>query len=302
MFCKSRLRSLAATARPGLAAKRAAALVALPFSLCSIASAGSILVPNAGVETYRSWVVYSTVRATQSSLANTSVDSTGISLTTGYGVAGTLLLGTEMQVQHVRTPGMAGQTMFAPTAVRGKWNFWSKLESGEYHRLALIGRAGLPAARQAGLYAVPATPETTTLRMLDSGFTPGLDLVYSRSKGRMVYGAGVGYALPLTRNGSRSGREATSMVDAEFLVKRWGDSELSLVTGLGSRYSTRAQYQGTKLWDTGGTEVAATFGAQMAIHSSTAFEVAYRHNVWQKIRTAQPRFGSEVVVGFRYLR
>jgi hypothetical protein len=270
--------------------------------LCSTARAGSILVPNAGVETYRSWVIYSTFRDSRSSLAGTSVNTTGVSLTTGYGVAGTVLLGTEMQAQYVRAPGMSSQTMFAPTGLRAKWNFWSKLNSGEYHRLSLIGRAGLPMSKQAGLVAVETAPGENSLRMLDSGFTPTLDLIYSRSKGRFVYGAGLGYALPLTRGRSRAGREASAMIDAEYLVKRWGDSELSLVTGVSSRNATRAQYQGRKLWETGGSELTGSWGAQFAIHSGTAFEFAYRRNLWQNLRAAQPRLGSEVVVGFRYLR
>jgi hypothetical protein len=270
--------------------------------LCSLARAGSILVPNAGVEAYKSWVVYSTFRDSRSSLGGTSVGTSGLSLSTAYGVAGTLLLGTDMQAQFVRVPGMASQTMFSPSGVRAKWNFWSRLDSGEYHRLSLVGRAGLPMSRQAGLFAVETAPGQTDLRMLDSGFTPALDLIYSRSKGRFVYGAALGYALPLTRGGSRAGRDASAMIDAEYLVKRWGDSELSLITGVSSRNATRAQYRGRKLWDTGGSELTGSWGAQVAIHSSTAFEFAYRRNLWQNMRTAQPRLGSEIVVGVRYLR
>lgn len=249
-------------------------LAGLASFLCETASAGSILVPNAGVEAYRSWVLYSVFRGARFSVADTSLNASGLTITTGYGVAGTVLIGSDMQVQHIRAPGGIAQTMFAPTALRAKWNFWSKLNSGEYHRLALIGRLGLPARRQGGLVAVDEPLQAPALKMLDSGVTPALDLVYSRSKGRWVYGAGLGYMLPLVRAGSRAGREAVGMIDAEYLVKRWGDSELSLVFGASSRSVTRADYRGRKLMNTGGNELTTSYGVQIALHSTYAIEFA----------------------------
>ena len=92
------------------------------------------------------------------------------------------------------------------------------------------------------------------------------------------------------------------MIDAEYLVKRWGDSELSLVLGASSRAVSRAHYLGRRLLDTGGQEMTASYGAQIAIRSSYAIEFAYRSNVLTRMRWAQPRLGSEVVIGFRLLK
>jgi hypothetical protein len=261
---------------------------------------GSILVPNAGVEAYRDWVVYLTGRDSLVRVGTDPVRITGSIITAGYGVSGRVMLYADAELQNMRI-GSQTRTVHSGTgAIRAKWNFWSRLGPGSYHRLALIAGLGLPFGKPGDFVSAPS-PSGPAAQLLPARVTPSLNLLYSRSVGRWVYGVGVGYSEGTERKDTRPGHQVSGMSDLEYLLKRWENNEISLIFGATAQRLGRAKWEGATLEQTGGSQAITSYGIQFAARSTFAAEAAFRTSVWQNLRPGQPGTDTEVVFGIRWL-
>lgn len=257
--------------------------------------------PNAGVESYRDWAVYLSGRDSLFRVGTTPARVLESTLTAGYGISGKLMLYGDAEVRSIRVGSETRRLQSGSGAIRTKWNFWSRLGPGSYHRLALIAGIGLPLGRPGDFIFVPS-PLGQIPRMLPARATPAVDVLYSRSAGHWVYGLGGGYSQGIQRNGSRPGYQVRGMSDLEYLLARWGDNEISLIFGATAQRLGRARWDGSVVEQTGGSQAVTSYGIQFAARSTFAAEAAFRTAVWNNMRSGQPGMDSELVFGLRWLR
>ena len=281
---------------------RVAKLSLLVGGLCYTAQAGSILVPNAGVEVFRSWSgltqgFYSVEHAG----SNRFVREGGIS-SFSYGLTGTLLLGLDSTV--TRMNGKENMIAIEPD-IRLKWNFWSKLSPGHYHRLALQGTLGVPLG-EPSRYILDQNYTGTDgshLRFIKPRIIPTVDLIYSRATQRWVYGVDLGYSVPTAdRSGIRIGDLKKASLDCEYAFWRGKKAEVSFVAGAMVRHFGQTRGGGARFADTGGSGVALSGGIQYAPMPTITFEASFTSDVWSVMRPGQPRMGNGVLFGIRFLR
>jgi hypothetical protein len=281
---------------------RGAIFPLLVGSLSPVAHAGSVLVPNAGVEVFRSWAAltegfYSVEHAGSSRI----IREGGVS-SLSYGVTGTLLLGLDATV--TRLDGQENKTTVEPD-IRMKWNFWSKLSPGHYHRLAVQANLGVPLGDPSS-YILDHNytgPGGSNLRFIKPRIIPTVDLVYSRATSRFVYGADLGYSVPTAdHSGIRIGDLKKASLDGEYAFWRGEKAEMSFVAGAMVRHFGQAHGGGATFADTGGSDVALSSGIQYAPMPTITFEASFTSDVWSVMRPGQPRMGNGVLFGIRFLR
>jgi hypothetical protein len=189
--------------------------------------------------------------------------------------------------------------------IRMKWNFWSKLSPGHYHRLAVQAKLGVPLG-PATSYILDNRPagNGSDLLFIKPRAIPTIDLIYSRATSRFVYGADLEYSMPTAdRNGLRIGDLKKASLDGEYAFWRGEKKgEASFVTGAMVRHFGRTHGGGPTFADTGGSDVALSGGIQYAPTPSLAFEASFTSDVWSAMRAAQPRMGNSLVFGIRFLR
>lgn len=266
-----------------------------------VAHAGSILVPNAGVEVYRSWAAVTEGFHSLEYAGSTRIVREGGIASYSYGLTGTLLLGLDTTVTRLNTK--ENRTSFEPD-IRLKWNFWSKLSPGHYHRLAVQAKLGVPLG-EATTYLLDQNTRAggPDLHFIKPRVIPTVDLIYSRATQRVVYGADVGYSIPaVDRNGVRIGDLKKASLDGEFAFWRGEKAEMSVVAGAMARHFGRTQGGGAAFLATGGSDVALSGGIQYAPIPTLTFEVSFSSDVWSVMRPGQPRMGNSLLFGMRFLR
>jgi hypothetical protein len=269
---------------------------------CYAAQAGSILVPNAGVEVFRSWSeVTEGFYSVENAGSNRVVREGGIS-SFSYGLTGILLVGLDATV--TRMDGMANRTAVEPD-VRVKWNFWSKLSPGHYHRLAVQAKLAVPLGEPSSYILDQNYTGTdgSNLRFIKPRVIPTVDLIYSRATQRLVYGADLGYSVPTADpNGIRIGDLKKASLDGEYAFWRGEKAEMSFVGGAMVRHFGQTRGGGATFAETGGSDLALSGGIQYAPMATITFEASFTSDVWSVMRRGQPRMGKGVLFGIRFLR
>jgi hypothetical protein len=270
--------------------------------LCQSAHAGSILVSNAGVEVYKSWVVLTQGYSSGEQVGGSRITREGETASIAYGLTGNLLIGMDAVV--TRMIGTSTSPSIEPD-LRVKWNFWSKLSPGHYHRLALQASVAVPMGGPTNYFLDQGYtgPGGSHLRFAKPTVVPTVDLIYSRATYRWVYGASAGYSDPTAdRNGLRLGDVKKASVDVEYAFWRGERSEVSFVLGSMVRQFGRAQLNGASFGNTGGSDAVVSCGIQYAPMPTVTFEASYSSDVWSAMRPGQPRMGNEILFGMRILR
>ncbi len=284
---------------------RCSSLTRLPLAaaLCCAAHAGSILVPNAGVEVYQSWVALVEGFYSYDEVGSMRIARSGAMASFAYGLTGNVLLGLDVTTTEIGA-GKDHLTAVEPD-IRMKWNFWSKLSPGHYHRLALQTKLSVPEGDPSNYFQDESYTDAngSHLRFVQPRLVPSIDLIYSRATWRWVYGAEVGYSLPLAdAHGLKLGNQRRAAIDAEYAFWRGEKSEASFVFGATARQVGRASQGGADFSQTGGSDVALSYGVQYAAMANITFEGSYTSDVWSVMRPGQPQLGKAVVFGIRYLK
>lgn len=259
--------------------------------------------PTADIEGAKTCMVEAEYKQTRGTVREVKMDTNTLVVSPSCAPFRWLQIGVDLEAGRFTTDSGGNQNFFGNPRVRAKVNLLSWKQGGGWEKLTAEVRVPINAGQSFSYFLGPGVWQLYNYQLQErtTGFGPQGSLYFGIDRANWIATFGGHYLPAWSKNGITTPMEAGGTLTLERVLYRFeNQSEISMVVGANDHNIWKAKVNGQTIGTTGGKELMAQVGVQVAIGEHNVLEAVYEKAVIEHLRPDQVPTSNTFRFGYRW--